>query len=239
MLKLYNSLTCQIEEFIPINPPSPRSAGQAGMYICGPTVYDFMHIGNLRTFILSDLLIRVLKLNDFQVKSVRNITDIDDKIIARAKEKNLTIQELANEYSKAFFTDLDKLNILAVDVNPKATEHIGQMIKYVEELVKKGVAYEKDNSVYFDISQFPDYGKLSGLESRILKTGTRILSDEYSKRDAQDFALWKAVEGSPSTGSAGSPQASSGQAGGKLEVKKRSEKNTQFLTFKELLKLIE
>lgn len=187
MLKLFNSLTRKIEEFTPINPP------QVSIYTCGPTVYDYMHIGNLRTFVLSDLLIRVLKQNGFQVHSVRNITDIDDKIIARAKEKKLTIQELAEEYSQAFFTDLDKLNILAVDVNPKATEYINQMIKYVEELVEKEVAYEKDGSVYFDISKFPNYGKLSGLKSRTLKTGTRILSDEYSKDNVQDFALWKAV----------------------------------------------
>ncbi|QQG43171.1 MAG: cysteine--tRNA ligase [Candidatus Daviesbacteria bacterium] len=201
MLKLFNSLTRKIEEFTPLHPP------QVGFYTCGPTVYDYMHIGNLRTFVLSDLLIRVLKQNGYQVKSVRNITDIDDKIIARAKEKSLSIQKLANEYTKAFFADLDKLNILPVDVNPKATEHIGQMVKYIEELIKKGVAYEKDGSVYFDISKFPEYGKLSGLEGRTLKTGTRILSDEYSKDDVQDFALWKAV--SPDEGS---PSASSGSA---------------------------
>lgn len=187
-LKIYNTLTKKIEEFNPLTPPQVR------MYTCGPTVYDYMHIGNLRTFILADLLTRVLKQNGYQVKSVRNITDIDDKIINRAKEKNTTIQQLTDEYSEAFFKDLDKLNILSVDVNPKATEHIEKMVRFIEELVKKGVAYEKDGSVYFDISKFSDYGKLSGLKGRILKTGMRILSDEYSKDDVQDFALWKAVE---------------------------------------------
>lgn len=188
MLRLFNTLSRKIEEFKPLNPP------QVTMYTCGPTVYDFQHIGNFRTMIFSDTLLRTLIANGYDVKSVRNITDIDDKIIKNAKEKNLSIDEFTKEYTQAFFDDLEKLNILPVDVSPKATEHIEGMIKYIEELIKKGLAYvEKDGSVYFDISEFPNYGKLSGIEKRQLKTGTRILSDEYEKENVQDFALWKAV----------------------------------------------
>ncbi len=165
-----------------------------GMYTCGPTVYDYQHIGNFRTMIFSDLLLRSLRANDLKVKAVRNITDIDDKIIKGAKEKGLPIDEFSREYTEKFFEDLEKLNITPVDINPKATEHVSKMIKYIEKLIKKGLAYEKDRSVYFDISEFPDYGQLSQIDKRELKTGTRILSDEYEKDNVQDFALWKAVE---------------------------------------------
>lgn len=194
MLKLFNSLSRKVEEFKPLNPP------KVGVYICGPTVYDFMHIGNLRTFILGDIIHRVLDANNYQVTFVQNITDIDDKIIKRAVEKRITIQELASEYTQYFFDDLLKLNILPADVYPKATEHIGKMIKYIEELLKKDLAYEKEGSVYFDISKFPDYGKLSRVDKRELKTGTRVLSDEYTKDNVQDFALWKAVENDDDVG---------------------------------------
>lgn len=188
MLKLYNTLSKKIEEFKPLND------NKVTMYTCGPTVYDHMHIGNLRTFLFADILYRVLVTNDYQVTNVQNITDIDDKIIKRATERGISIQELADEYTKYFLEDLSRLNIITVNVQPKATEHIGKMIKYIEELIEKGFAYvEKDGSVYFDISKFPSYGRLSGLDRRELKTGTRILSDEYTKEDVQDFALWKSV----------------------------------------------
>lgn len=188
MLKLYNSLSRKIEEFVPFNPP------KVGMYTCGPTVYDYQHIGNFRTMLLSDILVRVLKLNGFEVKSVRNITDIDDKIIKSAKERKLAIDEFSEEFTEIFFKDLEKLNILPADFNPKATEHVGGMIKYIEELIEKGLAYlEDDGSVYFDISKFASYGKLSRIEKKDLKTGTRVLSDEYTKDNVHDFALWKSV----------------------------------------------
>lgn len=187
-LRLYNTLSRKVEEFKPIKPP------HVGMYTCGPTVYDYMHIGNLRTFILSDILVRVLKANRYDVQHVQNITDIDDKIIARAKERNISIRQLADEFTKYFLEDIKKLNILSPNIQPKATEHIAKMIKFIEELIKKGLAYqEKDGSVYFDISKFPGYGKLSGLKGRALQTGTRILSDNYEKDNVQDFALWKAT----------------------------------------------
>ncbi|MEK7617337.1 MAG: cysteine--tRNA ligase [Patescibacteria group bacterium] len=189
MLKLYNSFSRKIEDFQPIN------ASHVGMYTCGPTVYDFMHIGNLRTFTFSDILHRTLKSNGYEVKLVENITDIDDKIISRAKERRITTAELVDEYTKYFQEDILKLNMLSVSVQPKATEHIGKMIKFIEELIKKGYAYvTEDGSVYFDISKFSDYGKLSQLDKRSIQTGTRILSDEYTKDNVQDFALWKSEE---------------------------------------------
>ena len=189
MLNIYNTLTRQVEEFKPLKEPLVT------MYTCGPTVYDHMHIGNLRTFVFSDIVVRALRYNNFEPKAVMNITDIDDKIVKRAKERNMTIEELTAEYTKYFLDDIAKLNVsLSGFRAPKATDHIGKMIKYIEILLKKGLAYvEKDGSVYFDISAFPNYGKLSQLENRELKTGTRILSDEYSKDDVQDFALWKKV----------------------------------------------
>lgn len=173
---------------MPINPP------HVGFYGYGPTVYDPAHIGNLRTFILYDIIWRVLNVNDYQVKFVENLTDIEDKIVKRAKDLNLTIEEVTQKPTEDFFQDLQKLNITPADVFPKATEHVGKMVKYIEELVQKGLAYEKDGSVYFDISEFPDYGKLSSIEKKDLKTGMRILSDEYEKDNVQDFALWKSVE---------------------------------------------
>lgn len=186
-MKIFNTLSRKIEEFIPLD------SHIVTMYTCGPTVYDYMHIGNLRTFLFSDILLRVLKLNGYEVRFVQNITDIDDKIIKRAYERGITIAQLSDEFTQYFFKDLNRLNITPANVYPKATEHIGKMIKYIEGLIEKGLAYvEKDGSVYFDISKFPDYGSLSGISVGGLKTGTRILSDEYSKEDAQDFALWKA-----------------------------------------------
>jgi cysteinyl-tRNA synthetase len=156
-----------------------------------------MHIGNLRTFVFSDLLFRVLKFDDFQVEAAQNITDIDDKIIKKAKDEAKTISEVTTEYTKYFLEDIEKLNINPRNLKeqPRATEYVEKMVAYIQILIEKEFAYvEKDGSVYFDISKFTDYGKLSGLEKRELKTGTRVLSDEYSKDDVQDFALWKAVE---------------------------------------------
>jgi cysteinyl-tRNA synthetase len=190
-MKIYNTLSHQVEEFRPINPP------KVSMYTCGPTVYNFMHIGNLRTFVFSDLLFRVLKFDDFQVEAAQNITDIDDKIIKKAKDEAKTISEVTTEYTKYFLEDIEKLNINPRNLKeqPRATEYVEKMVAYIQILIEKEFAYvEKDGSVYFDISKFTDYGKLSGLEKRELKTGTRVLSDEYSKDDVQDFALWKAVE---------------------------------------------
>ncbi len=189
MLRIYNTLSKKIEDFKPLNSP------HVSMYTCGPTVYDHMHIGNLRTFVFSDILQKILKYNGFEVKTVQNITDIDDKIIKRATEKETTIGEISKEYTRLFLLDTQKLNIEKPDFTPRATEYVQKMIEYTQSLVRQGFAYveEDEGSVYFDISKFEDYGKLSGVEKRELKTGTRILSDEYTKDDVQDFALWKAV----------------------------------------------
>ena len=187
-MKLYNTLNHLVEEFI------PQAKDKVSIYACGPTVYDHMHIGNLRTFVFFDILLRVLKYNGFQTKSAQNITDIDDKIINRAKEKNKTISEISEEFTKYFLNDTEKLNIQKPTFRPLATEYIEKMADYIKILLEKGFAYkETDGSIYFDISKFPNYGKLSGLEKRELKTGTRILSDEYTKENVQDFALWKSV----------------------------------------------
>jgi len=169
------------------------------MYTCGPTVYDHMHIGNLRTFVFSDFLYRTLKFNGFEVTSVQNITDIEDKIIKKAAENNKTIDQITNEYYQYFINDTQELNVplKAPSDQPRATDYVEKMIKYIEALVNKGFAYvEKDGSVYFDISRFPNYGKLSRIDAKQLKTGTRTLSDEYTKDDAADFALWKSVSDS-------------------------------------------
>lgn len=190
MLKLYNTLSKQLEEF------KPQKPSRVTMYTCGPTVYDHMHIGNLRTFVFSDILLRVLKYDGYKVEAAENITDIDDKIIKRAKEKNTTIDKVSKEYTKYFLSDITKLNIEVKNLKeqPRATEYVGKMVEYIKALLDKGFAYqEKDGSVYFDISKFVNYGKLSGVEKRELKTGTRVLSDEYTKENVQDFALWKAV----------------------------------------------
>lgn len=190
MLKLYNTLSHKLEDF------KPQNDLKITMYTCGPTVYDYMHIGNLRTFVFSDILFRSLKYNDFDVSAVQNITDIDDKIIKRAKEKSKTITEISKEYTGYFLKDTEKLNISSKNLKeqPKATQYVDKMIEYIKVLIEKEFAYvEGDGSVYFDISKFSRYGRLSGIENRKLKTGTRILSDEYTKEDVQDFALWKNV----------------------------------------------
>src|SRR3989344_2223441 len=188
MLKIYNTLSRSVEEFKPLNPP------HVGMYTCGPTVYDYMHVGNLRTFTLSDLLYRTLSLT-YQVKSIQNITDIDDKIIKRAEEGNKDVFNVAKEFTTFFINDVNALNIQWVmDKQPKVSDYIEQIADYVTQLLNKGYAYkESDGSVYFDISKYSEYGKLSGIDREGLKTGTRTLSDEYTKDDVSDFALWKSV----------------------------------------------
>ncbi len=185
-MRIYNSLSRSIEDFKP-------QGDTVSIYTCGPTTYDFMHIGNLRTFLMADLFERSLRLNGLKIKTVQNITDIDDKIIRRAGERGIGIAELSHEFEEFFFADIKSLNILPKDEVTKATAYIQKMEAYIVDLIEKGFAYkESDGSVYFDISKFPDYGKLSGIDAKNLKSGTRVLSDEYSKDDVQDFALWKA-----------------------------------------------
>lgn len=187
-LTFYNQLGKSKQTFEPLRP------GEASLYACGPTVYDSVHLGNLRTFVFGDILKRVLAYSGLKVKHVMNLTDIDDKIIKRAKEKNLSIQELAEQYTKQFFTDRDKLNIEPADYYPKATEHLAEIIALVKKLLDKGLAYEQDGSIYYSIGKFPTYGKLSGVNTANLKAGARVETDNYDKETPSDFTLWKAAK---------------------------------------------
>jgi cysteinyl-tRNA synthetase len=187
-LKLYNTLTRKKQVFKPLH------GKWVGLYTCGPTVYNYTHIGNLRTYIFEDILHRVLEYNGYRVKHVMNITDVDDKIIRDAKKAQKLIYEFTEPYEKAFYSDLKKLNIKKAHRYPKATAHIPEMIKIIEALLKKRLAYKADGSIYFDISKFKKYGRLSGLKSRKLKASARVNVDEYTKENAEDFVLWKAVK---------------------------------------------
>ncbi len=162
-----------------------------GLYTCGPTVYNYAHIGNLRTYIFEDILRRALEYSGYKVKHIMNITDVEDKIIGGAKKAGKTIYEFTEPYEKAFYGDLKKLNIKEASKYPKATAHIPEMIKIIGTLLKKRLAYKADGSIYFDVSKFKKYGRLSGIKSRELKAGTRADADEYTKENAEDFVLWK------------------------------------------------
>lgn len=192
-IKLYNALTHKKNVF------KALKKGSVGLYTCGPTVYDYAHIGNLRTYIFEDLLKRVLKIHGYRVKHIMNITDVEDKIIRDATKMGVDIYEFVKPYEETFQDDLQSLHILPASKYPKATGHIPEMIQLISTLLKKRLAYESEGSVYFDISKFKNYGKLSGLKNRSLKADTRIDSDEYVKDNVQDFVLWKAKkEGEPS-----------------------------------------
>jgi len=187
MIEFYNDLTRKKEKFVPIR------QGHVGMYSCGPTVYNFAHIGNLRSFVFVDFLKRLLKYEGFSVKHVMNITDVDDKTIKGSKEEGVPIKEFTERYTKSFMDDLKVLNIEIPDVMPKATEHIADMTALIRKLYKNGYAYKaEDSSTYYSIAKFKDYGKLSGIKKAELKAGARVNNDEYTKDQAEDFALWKA-----------------------------------------------
>ena len=156
MLKLYNTLTKQVEEFIPLNPPN------VGMYICGPTVYDYFHIGNARTFIMADIIRRYLEYKGYNVKFVMNLTDIDDKIIKKSIEEKVPASNVAKKYTEAFFEDIKKLRIKPATLYPKATEHIDEIIRMIKALIDNGAAYNVDGNVFYNVSAFKSYGKLSG-----------------------------------------------------------------------------
>jgi len=193
VVKFYNFLTRKKENFKSLH------SKQVGFYACGPTVYDYAHIGNLRTYIFEDILKRTLEHNNYKVRYVVNITDVEDKIIRESAKAGKSISDFVKPYEKAFFEDLKKLNIEKAWKYPKATKHIKDMIKIISTLLKKRLAYEASGSIYFDISKFKSYGKLSGLKNRELKAGARVDSDEYDKANAEDFVLWKATKkGEPS-----------------------------------------
>lgn len=190
-MKLYNTLTRKKEEFIPI------TKGEVKMYVCGPTVYNFFHIGNGRTFIVFDTIRRYFEYRGYKVNFVQNFTDIDDKMIKRANEEGITVKNVGDKYIKEYYTDADALNIERATTNPRATEFIGQIIKFVKDLIDKGYAYEVDGDVYFSTKKFEGYGKLSGQNIEDLQAGARINVDER-KQDPMDFAIWKAKkEGEP------------------------------------------
>lgn len=187
VLRFYNTFTGKKENF------QPLEKSKVKIYTCGPTVYDFAHIGNFRTYIFQDLLRRWLKYKGYNVYQVMNLTDVDDKTIRNSRSQGLTLREYTEKYVKAFFEDIDILNIERAEVYPKATEHIKDMVELIKRLMEKNFAYRgKDDSIYFDISKFERYGKLSKLKTQNLRIGMQVEADEYEKEEARDFALWKA-----------------------------------------------
>ena len=190
-MKIYNSLSRQLEDFVPLNPE------QVSIYSCGPTVYDYIHIGNARTALVTDIIRRYLDYKGYTVKLAQNLTDIDDKIIDRANLLGVSPSQLAQEYGEAFLEDARKFGTEA-DVHPKATEHIPEMIALIQTLLDKGVAYVVDGSVYYRVNRFEEYGKLSHRKPEDLLAGARVEIDER-KEDPRDFDMWKAVKpGEPS-----------------------------------------
>jgi cysteinyl-tRNA synthetase len=192
-MRIYNTIIRKQEDLVPLTP------GQIRMYTCGPTVYDFAHIGNFRAYVWEDLLRRSLTFIGYEVTQVMNITDIEDKIIKRSIAEDLSIEEVTAPVIDAFFEDLDSLNIERAEYYPRATEHIPEMIELASRLKQKGFTYASQGSLYFSIEKFNTYGKLSNLERRELITGATVDSDEYEKEDARDFVLWKGIRpGEPS-----------------------------------------
>ena len=186
-LKIYNSLSRQLEEF------SPLTEGHVSMYSCGPTVYDYIHIGNARTALITDIIRRYLAYKGYDVKLVQNLTDIDDKIINRAQTLGTSPNQLAHKNGEAYFEDTQRLGIQPADVHPKATEHIPEMIDLIQTLIGKGAAYVIDGSVYYRVNTFNEYGKLSRRKPEDLLAGARVEVDER-KEDPRDFDMWKAAK---------------------------------------------
>ena len=185
MLKLYNSLTQKKEDFKPIE------KGKVKLYTCGPTVYDYSHIGNFRTFLFEDLLKRVLTAFGYEVYHIMNITDVDDKTIKKANDENKDLKEVALRYTEAFKNDIRSLKINEADLYPNATGHIEEMIKIIKILIEKDFAYvSEDNSVFFKISNYPDYGNLVKISKSNINNNQQV-SDEYGLDNVNDFALWK------------------------------------------------
>jgi len=184
-LQFFNTLTRKKEEFYTIHP------GEVRMYTCGPTVYDFAHIGNFRAYVFGDLLNRYLKYKGYKVTYVMNITDVDDKTIAGSQKEKIPLRDYTQRYKDAFFEDMKSLNIEPADIYPEATLHINDMVELVKILLQKGYAYQNEGSTYFKIANFPSYGKLSHMDLEGLKAGARVSADEYEKEQVADFALWK------------------------------------------------
>lgn len=184
-MKIFNSMSRRKEEFVPLH------EGKVGIYACGPTVYNYFHIGNARPFVVFDVLRRYLEYKGYEVTFVQNFTDIDDKMIKRANEEGITVKELGDRFIKEYYQDAEALGVRHATVHPRATEHIRQIIDIVKRLEDKGIAYNVDGDVYYDTSKFPGYGKLSGQNIEDLEAGSRVDVDDV-KRHPADFALWKA-----------------------------------------------
>lgn len=186
-IQFFNTLTREKERFVPMEP------GHVKMYTCGPTVYDYVHIGNLRAFLFEDVLKRWLEYRGFQVVHVMNLTDVDDRTIKASRTQGVQLKKYTEQFTNAFFEDIDALNFERATYYPKATDHIPEMVALVKKLLEKGYAYRgEDGSVYFNISKFKDYGKLAKIQVGDLKLGARVKVDEYAKEEASDFVLWKA-----------------------------------------------
>ena len=184
-MKIYNTLTRKKEEFVPIK------EGEVSIYVCGPTVYNYFHIGNARPFVVFDTLRKYMEYKGYKVKFVQNFTDVDDKIINRAREEGITAPEVSEKYIEEYYKDAAALNVRKADVHPKVSEHIPEIIEFVQTLMDKGFAYEADGDVYFATRKFDEYGKLSRQNIDDLEAGARIAIGEV-KKDPLDFALWKA-----------------------------------------------
>jgi len=188
MFRIHNTLSGQLEEFRPLN------EGEVGMYYCGPTVWDYGHIGNFRSAIAADVIRRYLKLKGYRVTQVMNLTDVDDRIITKAREQRQTLDDYTAKYIEAFWEDFDALGCERPEVAPRATRHISEMSELIDKLEKNHHAYRSDGSIYYRIASFPDYGKLSKINfaGNIAGASERVDTDKYDKEDARDFALWKA-----------------------------------------------
>jgi cysteinyl-tRNA synthetase len=182
----HNTLTSKTEPFVPLH------AGEARIYTCGPTVYNFAHIGNFRTFVFQDVLRRFLRSQGYRVNQVMNLTDVDDRIIERAAAAHVRIREFTDPYIQAYLQDREILHLEKPERLPRATDHIKEMVRLIETLRVKGYTYEKDGSIYFRIEKFPRYGQLSKIDLSGIQAGARVDVDRYDKADARDFALWKA-----------------------------------------------
>jgi cysteinyl-tRNA synthetase len=184
VLKVLNTLTRRKEEFVPMD------GKRVQMYMCGPTVYDYIHIGNARSFVAFDVIRRYLEYKGYEVIYVSNLTDVDDKTIKRSEEMGISLQQLGEKFGDAYFEDIAKLNIKKPDVNPRATQHVSEIIDLIQTLIDKGYAYIVDGNVFYDVSKFENYGQLSGNRTAALEAGARIEIDPL-KRNPADFALWK------------------------------------------------
>ncbi|HEU0302766.1 MAG TPA: cysteine--tRNA ligase, partial [Longimicrobium sp.] len=187
-LRFYNTLTRREEEFVPIE------EGKVGMYTCGPTVYAPPHIGNLRTFFFSDLVRKYLEYRGYQVRFVMNLTDVDDKTIRGAVREGVSLRDYTEPFIESLYLDFDRLGIRRADLHPRATHYVDGMVDIIRRLEERGLAYVAEGSVYYDISEFADYGKLSKVDVSAGRRGERVAADEYDKDDVRDFVLWKAVK---------------------------------------------